>query len=136
MAYVNINFTSTPKLPEENILELAQRISQLLAEVMGADQELTTIRVNQTEPDNWIVGGTPVRRAGHNAAAMDIYVSKGDAKARQVETMIRESHKLLEDFLSPLHEATYIMVHELSAHAWGYDGKTQAKRTAPKAIAA
>ena len=43
----------------------------------------------------------------------------------------------MSELLGPLHEASYVHVHDVPADAWGYGGRTQAhRRAATAAIAA
>jgi 4-oxalocrotonate tautomerase len=46
--------------------------------------------------------------------------------------MISQAVKMLHDVVGPLQEACYVVIDDIPADSWGYDGKTQAARAASR----
>jgi len=42
--------------------------------------------------------------------------------------MIAETSAMLKRLLGEMQAASYVVIHEITADAWGYDGLTQAQR--------
>ena len=88
--------------------------------------------IEQIDPARWTVGAGPVRAAGH----LDVKVTAGTNTPEEKRRFVSEAVRLLRSVIGPiLNPVCYVVVHEVAADAWGYDGRTQADRAAD-AIAA
>ena len=65
------------------------------------------------------------------AAHLDVKVTAGTNTAEEKRRFIAEVMKLFRSVIgSALDPVCYVVVHEVAADAWGYDGLTQADRAA------
>ncbi|MDR3374868.1 MAG: tautomerase family protein [Ancalomicrobiaceae bacterium] len=124
MPFLNIKIAGAPLAPE-SIRRLQQQATSLMAVVLGKRAELTSVLVEEVPVAGWSVGGAPLTVAAH----LDAKVTAGTNTAAEKARFIAEAHALLKTIAGPdLPIATYVVVDELPADAWGYDGLTQAHR--------
>jgi 4-oxalocrotonate tautomerase len=75
--------------------------------------------------DGWLIGGQPASIAAH----LDVKVPQGTNSSEEKESFITEATALLRAVMSDaLPVATYVVVDEAPADAWGYDGLSQEER--------
>jgi len=82
----------------------------------------------------WYVGGVDVQRP---TAFLEISVTQGTNTAPQKAAFIAAAFAELQEQLgagAPLAEASYVIVRELPATDWGYNGQTQAARQTARAF--
>lgn len=122
MPYLNLNLPMTP--PPDQAAKAAEVLTRLTAELLGKKPELTAVAITATPRDNWYVGGRALS-SGQSSFYLDIKVTEGtntkNEKARYVEAIFEAMTALLGD-LAP---ASYVVIHEVHADAWGYAGQTQ-----------
>jgi 4-oxalocrotonate tautomerase len=124
MPFVRIT-VSGPTLAPQQVSLLQMEMTELMASVLGKRADLTSVLVEQAATAGWAIGGTPVKVAVHVDATITSGTNSAEEKARFIENTMR----LLKSVLgSELHPATYVVVTEVPANAWGYDGRTQESR--------
>jgi 4-oxalocrotonate tautomerase len=122
MPYLNLNL---PVAPSADVAaKAAEVLTQLTAELLGKKPELTAVAITATPLGAWYVGGRALP-AGQSSFYLDIKVTEGtntkNEKARYVEAIFDAMKTLLGE-LAP---ASYVVIHEVHADAWGYSGQTQ-----------
>lgn len=122
MPYLNLNL---PMAPSPDVTaKAAEILTHLTAELLGKKPELTAVAITETPRDNWYIGARPLP-AGQSSFYLDIKVTEGtntkNEKARYVEAVFDAMTALLGD-LAP---ASYVVINEVHADAWGYSGQTQ-----------
>ena len=101
-----------------------------MAEILRKKGALTAVLVEQVAIGSWAVAGDRVAVAAHLEAKITAGTNTVAEKAR----FVAAAHALLREVLGPdLPDATYVVVHEVPADAWGYAGLTQADRAAATA---
>ena len=114
-----------PALAPGLVAELQRSITALMAEVLGKRADLTAFLIEPSVPGHWAVAGSAVEAAAH----LEAKVTQGTNTAEEKARFVAEAHALLVRLLpGPLPLATYVVVHEVAAEAWGYGGLTQAQR--------
>ncbi|CAO4144906.1 hypothetical protein LPLAFNJD_LOCUS1810 [Methylorubrum aminovorans] len=107
------------------VADLQRGITALMAEVLGKRADLTAVLVEAAPAGGWSVGGAAVAPAAHVEARM----TQGTNTAEEKAQFVAAAHDLLVRTLpGPLPLATYVVVQEVPADAWGYGGLTQAAR--------
>jgi 4-oxalocrotonate tautomerase len=106
---------------------LQQKTTQLMAELMGKRPTVTAVLVKLLPSLNWAIGGSPLDN-GQRCAHMDITITAGINTTMQKAAMIEAAYRMLGDVLGSLPEASYVVIHEVAADAWGYGGLTQRTR--------
>jgi 4-oxalocrotonate tautomerase len=92
--------------------------------VLRKNPQLTSVLVEQTPVQGWSIGDARVARAAH----LDVKVTSGTNTAEEKARFVARAHALMTQILGTLPDATYVVVHEIAADAWGYGGETQAQR--------
>jgi len=131
MPFVHIK-VSGPSLSAPKAARLRERATELMEQVMRKKFALTVVAVEQSPPGSWSVGGQQVGAA----AFMEVKVTQGTNTAQEKSRFIAEAMNMLREVIGPeLDPVAYVVVHEVPAEAWGYDGFTQAHRAQLSAAA-
>ncbi|WP_205665078.1 tautomerase family protein [Caldimonas tepidiphila] len=104
---------------------IAGALSALIATRLRKRSDLVALRVEPVPAAQWTIGGTPLQDAAQAGAHLQVQVSAGTNTAAEMEAFVAEAFALLESRLGPLHPASYVVVQELPATAWGWGGRTQ-----------
>jgi 4-oxalocrotonate tautomerase len=107
---------------------LIDRTTRLMVEVMGKRAEVTSVALSPLPADHWGIGGAPVTAQGPRPAHVDVKITTGTNTPAEKARLVAELRRMLEDVAGPIAEASYVVIHELAADAWGYGGLTQAAR--------
>jgi len=124
MPFVRIT-VSGPALAPKQVSRLYTETTELMASILGKRANLTSVLVEQPATAGWAIGGAPARIAAHVEATITAGTNLPDEKARFIEKTMRLLTSVLGSELSP---ATYVVVSEVPADSWGYDGRTQQRR--------
>jgi 4-oxalocrotonate tautomerase len=124
MPFIRITVAG-PTLAPEQVSRLQTEMTQLMASVLGKNADLTSVLVEQPAVAGWAIGGAPARIAAHVDATITAGTNSPEEKARFIERAMRLLKSVLGTELSP---ATYVVITEVPAHSWGYDGRTQESR--------
>jgi 4-oxalocrotonate tautomerase len=131
MPFVHVRSAGQTLNPEQT-QRLQREVTGLMAGVLRKKAALTSVLVEQVPVSGWSIGGNPLTVAAH----LDAKVTAGTNTAEEKARFIAEAHALLKAVLgAELPLATYVVVDELPADAWGYDGLTQAHRAASSVAA-
>lgn len=109
--------------------ELVRLITDLLMErttrILHKSPALTAITIEGVPPTQWLVAGETLAALGKNSVYFDIKITDGTNTKGEKAQYIAECFEAFERLLAPLHEESYIFVHDVRAEAYGYGGKTQ-----------
>jgi 4-oxalocrotonate tautomerase len=100
--------------------------------IMRKKPELTAVCVDEIPASRWSIGSQIMGDRGVATASVIIHVTAGTNTADEKAQMIRATFQLLQAVLGSMAEASYVIIHELPAEAWGYGGQTQKARQAIK----
>jgi len=126
MPYLNIKLSGEPSRELQD--DVARTLTRLTAELLGKKPELTAVVVEQVAPERWFTGGTSLALKGGSSFYLDITITGGTNTRHHKAAYIRGVFTALEELLGPLDEASYIVIRDVSADAWGYQGVTQEHR--------
>lgn len=130
MPYLNVRL-STP-LPDGAPARVAALLTDLTAEVLKKKRELTAVVIDPVRAEHWFIGGAPLGAAiGEKASPpvasfyLDIKVTEGTNTKDEKAAYVQRVFAGLQSILGPLDPASYVVIHEVRADAWGYGGATQ-----------
>ncbi len=124
MPFVTVTLAA-PALTAEQVSTLHRSVTDLMAKVLRKRAELTAVLIEETTSASWRVGDQPVVCAAHIEARVTAGTNSPEEKARFIGLADILLRRVLGDGL-PL--ATYVVVQEVAADAWGYGGLTQEHR--------
>jgi len=124
MPFIRITIFGTLLAPEW-IAHLQNETTNLMESELGKVANVTSVLVEQPSAASWTIGRNSMRVAVHVSATITAGTNSAAEKARFIELMM----KLLRGVFGPdLSSATYVVVEEVQAQSWGYDGRTQESR--------
>jgi 4-oxalocrotonate tautomerase len=124
MPFVSLKIAG-PELTPAQKRALQTGFTELMTGPMRKVHDLTAVAIERIETSDWSTGAGPSE--GRSAYA-EVKVTQGTNSPQEMQQFIAEGHALLTATLGTLPEATYVVVHEIPAQAWGYAGKTQEAR--------
>jgi 4-oxalocrotonate tautomerase len=119
----------------ERYAALAQALTTLTHVVLGKREAVTAVVIEDLPAARWYVGGEPVSEP---TAYLDIKITQGTNTPEQKAEFVTQAYALLCELLhrgEPLNLASYVVVHEVPAGDWGFDGITQSARILSRAVA-
>lgn len=106
---------------------IASETTRLMADILGKKAALTAVLVEDSV-GTWTIGGM----AGQACAVhMEAIITAGTNSDGQKAAFIAQAMEMLRRHCGALPEASYVVVREVVAENWGYDGRTQASRRSP-----
>lgn len=118
-----LRLTVRPEPSEEVAVNLAKELTVLMQDVLHKNAALTSVLVEGTS-GAWAVG----QQAREVACHLEVSITAGTNDKSQKERFIRDAMHILKKRLGPIHQASYVVISEIPATDWGYDGRTQASR--------
>ncbi len=123
MPYLNAKICALQSPETTN--KIAAFLTELTAEVLGKKKELTSVAVEYVSANEWFIGGTSLASQGLATFYLDIKVTEGTNTKNQKASYIQKVFAAFESVLGNLNPASYIVIHEVRADSWGYEGATQ-----------
>lgn len=121
MPFVRITVAPAPSAATQQ--RLAAAATRLMADVLGKKADLTSVLV-EAASGHWTIGGEPAAMAAH----LEALVTAGTNSSAQKAAFQAQAMALLSAELGVLPTATYVVVRDVPADDWGYDGQSQAMR--------
>lgn len=126
MPYLNVRITG-----EESVVTAEKIASSLMrhtSEILGKKPEVTSIAIDFVSPALWFVGGHST--LSHNLATfyLDIKVTDGTNTKGEKARYVKKVFADFEAILGSITPASYIVIHDVRADSWGFQGKTQEYR--------
>ena len=126
MPFIDIRLAA-PCLPEK-VSQIAARMTDLTVEILGKRREVTAAVVQCVAPGHWTIGGESLNLAGVGSFFLEVNVTEGTNTPAQKAAFVAAAFDAAEAILGRLDAASYAIVREIPAEAWGYQGRTQAAR--------
>ena len=126
MPYLNarIAMEESPAVAESVVSTLMTHTTELL----GKKAEVISIAIDFVSPELWFVGGSRISAQDAITFYLDIKVTDGtNTKAEKAE-YIQKVFSDIDSIIGPIGPASYIVIHDVRADSWGFQGKTQEYR--------
>ena len=130
MPYINICLGKN--LDIEQRKQLFERTTSLMNTVMGKRREVTVVHIQESEAQQWSTNAIPLMVKDAIGVYVDIKVTDGTNTSEEKAEMISQTVKMLQDVVGIIQEACYVVIDDIPADSWGYNGKTQAARAISK----
>ena len=126
MPYLNVRIT----IPEssESADKIVAALMKHTSEVLGKKPDVTSIEIDFIAPDKWFVGG--VRGNDQKAVTfyLDIKVTDGTNTKAEKAKYVSSVFVDFDSMFGPITQASYIVIHDVRADSWGFQGRTQEYR--------
>ena len=130
MPFLDIRLPA-PCLPEK-VTKIAERMTDLTVSVLGKRREVTAANVHCVAPGHWTIGGESLNVSGRGSFFLEVNITEGTNTPEQKAAFVAAAFAAAESILGKLDAASYVIVREVAADAWGYQGQTQAARAAQR----
>ena len=127
MPLITVTFASPHrKIPAK--AEIATAVSRLSSGVLHKDPKVTAIIVTSVPAEDWFCGGVSLAAAGRASFWLDIHITDGTNTKDEKAGFIAAAFETMGQLLGPLHEESYVHVHDVRDDAYGFGGVTQGQR--------
>lgn len=126
MPYLNLRLAAQPS--DALAKAAAQALNAATAGILGKRPEVTSVLVEFVPGAQWFVAGEAAEAGGFATFHLDIKITAGTNTKDEKAAYVREVFRAMETLLGNVHPASYVVLHELPADAWGYGGETQEYR--------
>lgn len=123
MPYLNCRISGS--LSQEVSTKVASVLTDLTHEVLKKRREVTAIAVDFVPSEQWYIGGVPLAGQQQRSFYLDIKVTDGTNTKDEMAVFISRVFKAVEGIVGPLDPASYIVIDNVPADAWGFQGQTQ-----------
>lgn len=134
MPFLNVKISKSPNA------ELARVIVHGLVErtagILRKPADITSVAVSFVAPEHWIVAGRSLVDQGLASFWLDIKVTDSTNTKDEKAKYLAEVFAFMASVLGPLHNESYILIHDVRADAYGYGGRTQESRYIEAQLAA
>lgn len=120
----------TPSPRPELVPALAAAAARLAAEQLGKDPNVTAVLVEPAAASGWFIAGQRPAEQGLSAFWLDIKITEGTNTREETTRFVGAAFAEMERLLGKLHAESYVLVHAVDGHAYGYGGRTQNQRWA------
>ncbi len=130
--------TVTVSTPHQKVLDkptVAAEVSRLSTTILGKDPGVTAIIVTRVPSDDWFCGGKSLTEAWLASFWLDIHITDGTNTKDEKAAFIAAAYESMAQLLGPLHEESYVHVHDVRGDAYGFGGLTQERRYIARQIA-
>jgi 4-oxalocrotonate tautomerase len=107
---------------------IARAASDLAAGILHKDPKVTAVLVEAADPADWFCGGHSLAQSGLASFSLDIRITDGSNNKDEKAEFIATVFKRMGELLGPLHEESYVHVHDARADGYGFGGVTQERR--------
>lgn len=123
MPYLNV------RIAQDRSADIADKVVQSLmkhtSEILGKKPEVTSIAMDFVPAENWYVGGVPVADREQTTFYLDIKVTDGTNTKQEKAEYVKAVFADFESILGSVAAASYIVIHDVRADSWGFEGRTQ-----------
>ncbi|MCU7861935.1 MAG: tautomerase family protein [Candidatus Thiodiazotropha sp. (ex Lucinoma kastoroae)] len=130
MPYINIRLGTA--LDNAQREQLYNKTTTLINTVMSKCREVTVVHIQEDDPQQWATNAVALTTEERTAAYVDIKVTEGTNTPEEKAEMVSETVMMLQDVVGAVQEACYVVIDDIPANSWGYNGKTQAVRAVSK----
>ena len=128
MPFVNVKVVKS-QINEEIKSGIIKGLTDLIVNVMGREQSLTTIVIDEIEPSSWAINGAAINTDKDFVSFVNIKVSKSTTNPEEMSTMIKKIKDLMSRVIGNQAVANYVVIDELNSAGWGFDGLSMYDRS-------
>lgn len=123
--------TVTVATPHQKVLDrpaIAAEVARLSTTILKKDPTVTAVIVTRVSSDDWFCGGKSLTEEWLASFWLDIHITDGTNTKDEKAAFVAAAFEAMGRLLGPLHEESYVHVHDVRGDAYGYGGLTQERR--------
>lgn len=121
MPYINVK--TNVKQSDELRKKIVDFILENTTNILNKKPEVTSVLVEFVPFDTWNINKDNLKTFN-----VDIKITKGTNTKNQKAQYIKETYLNLKEILGDITPASYIIIDEIEADSWGFEGLTQEYR--------
>jgi 4-oxalocrotonate tautomerase len=127
MPLLQLNLTDVP-LSDQQRNDVLSGLTARMASLLGKRADLTVVTIAQSGSAGWSLAGQSLEGRGW-CASLTVHITADSNTAEEQAVFIESAFAMLQEVLAaPPAAPVYIIVNEIAAHSWGFDGRTQLSR--------
>lgn len=126
MPFIRISLAGRP-LPAERMHQLQEQTTRLMVRELGKRQDVTVVAIETAPAACWSAGGAALQEEDR-LAQLEAFITAGTNTDEEKAAFVSAAHAMLLSVLGAKATPIYVVVVDVPATNWGYDGKTQAAR--------
>lgn len=107
---------------------IATELTRLTHELLGKRREVTAVAIDWLPTEQWFIDGESLAGTGRRSFFLKIEITTGTNTKDQKAAFVAAVFAVMEKLLGSLAPASYVVIQEVAADAWGYAGRTQEYR--------
>ncbi len=123
MPILNVTLSTAPDAALS--AKVAATLSQLTASLLGKNPQVTAVAIAHVDPVHWFVAGRSLADHGKASFFLDTRITDGTNTKDEKAAYVAAVFEKMGDLLGPIHEESYVHVHDVRGDAYGYGGRTQ-----------
>ena len=126
MPFLDVKVSRGETPPESG--KIATELTRLTHELLGKRREVTAVAIDWLPAEQWFIGAESLAASGLRSFFLKIEITTGTNTKDQKAAFVAAVFAAMEKLIGPLAPASYIVIQEVAADAWGYAGRTQEYR--------
>ena len=127
MPMITVRFATPQPMPGLKP-RVAEAVSRLSSRILHKDPRVTAVLAEEAAAEDWTCGGISLAEARKASFWLEIRVTDGTNTHAQKAAFVAAAFETMGELLGPLHEESYVHVHDVRGDAYGYGGRTQESR--------
>jgi 4-oxalocrotonate tautomerase len=123
MPYLKLR--TTAKKSEKTTKEIVKILMHHTTNILNKNPDVTSIDIEYTSQNEWFVGGKNMNEQNGVTFFLDVKITDSTNVKLQKAQYIEAVFKDIDALIGPIEPASYIVLDEIKADAWGFQGKTQ-----------
>jgi len=123
MPILNVTLSTAPDAALS--ARVADTLSQLTASLLGKNPAVTAVAISHVDPAHWFVAGKSLAEHGKASFFLDTRITDGTNTKDEKAAYVAAVFTRIGELIGPIHEESYVHVHDVRGDAYGYGGKTQ-----------
>jgi 4-oxalocrotonate tautomerase len=134
MPLITVTYASPHKTPVSKPA-IAAEVSRLSSTILGKDPKVTAVIITETDPADWFCGARSLAEQKLASFWLDIHITDGTNTKDEKAGFVAEAFKAMGQLFGPLHNESYVHVHDVRGDAYGFGGLTQERRYIARVLA-
>ncbi len=127
MPYISIELNC--QINNDQRIKLIKETTGLMHNTMKKKKDVTVVQIKESPSKQWSVNSIPLSSSDNPCVYVNIKITRGTNTSREKAVMIKKTIEMLKNILGSIQETCYVVIDEISADSWGYNGLTQKYRT-------
>lgn len=123
MPFLNVKISGEPV--QETADKVIAFLTRYTSEILGKRIEVISVAIEFIPANHWAIGGIGLSAQSLASFYLDIKITDGTNTKNEKAVYVQKIFSEFESVLGKLNQASYIVIDDVRADAWGFAGETQ-----------